>query len=56
MRSIVREKNNCDDIALNYIVNYFFPEFVSEFIQGDLKMKSFKNRQSTSSEHYKYRN
>ena len=50
------DKNNCDDIAMNYIVNYFFPEFISIGIEGDLQMEFRKNRQSTKSIHYKKRN
>ena len=34
LREIVRQKNNCDDIALNFIVNFFFPELVSVALTG----------------------
>ena len=55
MREIVREKNNCDDIALNFIVSYFFPEFVPVAIEGDMRMNSPLSSQSNSKNHYIYR-
>ena len=27
IRRVVKERNNCDDIALNMIVNHYYPEF-----------------------------
>lgn len=57
MRKFVQENNNCDDIALNYMVNYFYPEFVAIPLEGNVQNKSPKTgRQSTSKIHYKLRN
>lgn len=52
-RQFVQDRNNCDDIALNYIVNYFYPEFVAIALDGNVLNKSpSKGRQSTSRSHY----
>jgi hypothetical protein len=32
MRKIVREKNNCDDIGLNWLIQYFYPELETIYI------------------------
>lgn len=57
MRKFVQKNNNCDDIALNYMVNYFYPEFVAMHLKGDVANKSPKHgRQSTEKRHYQLRN
>ena len=59
MRKIVQIKNNCDDIALNFIIQFFYPELqtvVIQAVKGNLLAYSPKIAQSTSSNHYIFRN
>lgn len=59
MRNIVREKNNCDDIGINWLIQYFYPELETihlEAVKGNLLANSPSIAQSTSSTHYPYRN
>jgi hypothetical protein len=58
MRKIVREKNNCDDIGLNWLIQYFYPELETIYIKaikGNLLAQSPAIAQSTSPTHYPYR-
>ena len=55
MREYVERKNNCDDIGLNWLVGYFYPELVPIPIKGTLLNISPKVAQATSSTHYPYR-
>jgi hypothetical protein len=32
MRKIVREKNNCDDIGINWLIQYFYPELETVYL------------------------
>ena len=59
MRKIVREKNNCDDIGINWLIQYFYPELEVihlDAAKGNLLAGSPAIAQSTSSTHYPYRN
>ena len=55
MREVVREKNNCDDIALNTLVTYFFPEFLLVPISGKLRLESPEVSQSRTKSHETFR-
>ena len=58
MRKIVKIKNNCDDIALNFIIQFFYPEFqivVIQAVKGGLLGLTPQIAQSTSSNHYIFR-
>ncbi len=55
MRKIIKEKNNCDDIGLNFIVNYYFPELVPSFLTGNLKYAIHLSSQALSKTHYPFR-
>lgn len=55
MRNIIRKVNNCDDILMNYVVNYYFPEFISRAIEYALKLEHYPSSQSTSSTHKQIR-
>lgn len=55
MRKVVTEKNNCDDIGINWMIQYFYPELQTIIITGNLKNISPAIAQSTSSTHYPYR-
>lgn len=58
MRELVKERNNCDDIALNFLISYFFPEFIPIALeqQGALTMKIQPSSQGLTKTHYPYRN
>jgi hypothetical protein len=34
VRRIVTEKNNCEDIALDFIVSFYYPELLTRFVEG----------------------
>lgn len=58
MRKIVRQKNNCDDIGLNWLIQYFYPELETVYVEakrGNLLAGSPAIAQSTSPTHYPYR-
>jgi len=58
MRKIVREKNNCDDIGLNWLIQYFYPELETiyvEALKGNPLANSPAVAQSTSKDHYIFR-
>jgi hypothetical protein len=58
MRKIVRQKNNCDDIGLNWLIQYFYPELETVYViakRGNLLAGSPAIAQSTSPTHYPYR-
>ena len=55
MREIVRDKNNCDDIALNFMVGYYFPELVPIALTGNIKLKSPSESQGFTKTHYSFR-
>jgi hypothetical protein len=58
MRKIIRDKNNCDDIGINWLVQYFYPELETihiKAIKGNLLAHSPAIAQSTSPTHYPYR-
>ena len=58
MRKIVREKNNCDDIGLNWLIQYFYPELETIYIEavnGSPLAFSPRVAQSTNKIHYIYR-
>jgi hypothetical protein len=45
-------KNNCDDIALNYIVSYFFNEFLPVIVNGNMEFLYVPEYQSSTAKHY----
>lgn len=58
MRKIVREKNNCDDIGLNWLVQYFYPELETVYVRaarGNLLAGGPAIGQSASPTHYPFR-
>jgi hypothetical protein len=58
MRKIVREKNNCDDIGINWLVQYFYPELETVYVRaarGNLLAGGPAIAQSTSPTHYPFR-
>jgi hypothetical protein len=56
MKIHILKKNNCDDIALNWIIQYFYPELTTIVIEGNIENRSPAVAQSTSPNHYRYRN
>lgn len=56
MREIVQEKNNCDDIALNFLVSYLFPELLPISLTGPMRMKIQPSSQGLLRTHYPNRN
>lgn len=55
MREHIVAKNNCDDIGLNWLVNYYYPELPTRAVAGTLQNISPKVAQATSPTHYRYR-
>lgn len=55
MRDYVVTKNNCDDIGLNWVVQYFYPELLTIPIEGNVLNISPKIAQATSQNHYPFR-
>lgn len=55
MRDYVVTKNNCDDIGLNWVVQYFYPELMTKAIDGNILNISPKFAQATSQNHYPFR-
>jgi hypothetical protein len=55
MRKYVVEKNNCDDIGLNWLVQYYYPELLPVIVEGNLMNISPPVAQATSATHYPYR-
>lgn len=47
IRKIVKERNNCDDIAMNMMVNHFYPEFKNIFISNQINVGSQKSQLDT---------
>lgn len=57
IRKIITERNNCDDIALNFIANYYFPEFRNIYIKSSLEMDTHpQTGQSNLKNHIPFRN
>ena len=52
--------NNCDDIAINVVASYYYPEFHSLYVprhDSTMAQRSpAKGRQSSEEEHYRKRN
>jgi hypothetical protein len=55
MRDYIVTKNNCDDIGLNWVVQYFYPELRTIAIDGDIQNISPKIAQTTGKSHYPFR-
>jgi hypothetical protein len=57
IRKLVRERNNCDDIAMNFIVNHFYPEFENILLPTPNSMDTHPQQgQSNTHSHIPYRN
>lgn len=56
MRKFIRARNNCDDIGLNYMVSYFYPQLKPIFITGDLQDTNPPGGQSSMGNHHAFRN
>jgi hypothetical protein len=48
-------KNNCDDLAMNYIISHFFNEFLPIVYEGNMKFLDSPISQSTGATHYDLR-
>lgn len=55
MRDYVVQKNNCDDIGLNWVIQYFYPELKTITIDGNVLNISPKVAQATGKSHYPFR-
>lgn len=55
MREIILKKNNCDDIALNFIIGYYYPEMAPVGLSGNVKNISPRVSQANMPTHYVYR-
>lgn len=55
MRNIIVTKNNCDDIGLAWVAQYFYPELQTIIKEGNLLNISPAVAQSTSPNHYPFR-
>ena len=55
MRKYIVEKKNCDDIGLNCLVQYYYPEFITKPISGNIQNISPKIGQTTGKTHYPFR-
>lgn len=57
MREYVKLRNNCDDIALNFIVSYFFPELFPVALDrnGTVIIQAHPYSQALMKTHYPYR-
>jgi hypothetical protein len=56
MRKVVAERNNCEDIAINFIAEYFYPEMQTTTFRGQRKSTHPESAVSKSSGHVKKRN
>lgn len=61
MRVIIKQVNNCDDIALNFLVQYYYPQMMTIVIESDVLDKvddttRFTGAQSMNNDHYPKRN
>ena len=57
IRKFVQGVNNCDDIAMNFIVGYFYPEFKGVPLEGNVEFKEYlKDRQFRKKTFQKERN
>ena len=55
MRELIVEMNNCDDIGLAWMINYYYPELPTVITSGKLFDRSPKVAQSTTPTHFIYR-
>jgi hypothetical protein len=55
MRDYVVDKNNCDDIGLNWMVQYFYPELKTITLEGNIQNISPAIAQATRQDHYPFR-
>jgi hypothetical protein len=55
VRKVVAERNNCEDIALNFITDYFYPEMLTVIYRGEKGSMHPKAGVSKSPEHQKKR-
>jgi hypothetical protein len=55
MRDYIVTKNNCDDIGLNWLVQYYYPELKTINIDGNIQNISPRIGQTTGKSHYPFR-
>ena len=55
MREMVRSYNNCEDIAINYLVSYYYPELVPVLLKGEFKLDTTPVARSHKPVHLSHR-